>query len=242
MKAELEFRDVSRAEEEETRAAADLLGRVETQSPRRVADVHAGSWSGGAILAHRFPNAEIVSLDPSDLDDRASTIARNAFDLIYFNGDPGLRPSLRKLLPGLVTRLQPGGRLAVQFPNNLYEPNRALVRMIAADGPWSKKLLPVAKTRPFNQTMEGLYALLSPVCASVDIWETTYMLAMNGIGAIVDLMRAGSLAPFFAPLDEAAQRKFLDRYSSELTRAYPAQPDGKVLLRFPRMFFVAQRG
>jgi trans-aconitate methyltransferase len=71
MKAELNFRGVSRAEEEETRAPADLLGRVETRSLRRVADVHAGPWSRGAILAHRFPDAEIVSLDPSDLDDRA---------------------------------------------------------------------------------------------------------------------------------------------------------------------------
>jgi trans-aconitate 2-methyltransferase len=240
MKAELDFRGVPRAEEEETRAAADLLSRVETKSLSRVADVHAGPWSGGAILARRFPNAEIVSLDPSDLDDRASASAR--FDLIYFNGDLGFRPSLRKLLPGLVTRLRPGGRLAVQFPNNLYEPNRALLRMVAADGPWAKKLLPVAKSRPFNETMEGLYALLSPVCASIDIWETTYLLAMNGIAAIVDLMKAGSLAPFFAPLDETSQRKFLDRYSAELTRAYPPQPDGKVLLRRPRMFFVAQRG
>ncbi len=117
MKAELDFRGVPQAEEEETRAAADLLGRVETKSLSCVADVHAGPWSGGAILARRFPNAEIVSLDPSDLDDRASASAR--FDLIYFNGDPGLRPSLRKLLPGLVTRLRPGGRLAVQFPKSI---------------------------------------------------------------------------------------------------------------------------
>ncbi len=84
--------------------------------------------------------------------------------------------------------------------------------MIAADGPWAKTLLPVAKTRPFNETMEGLYALLSPVCASVDIWETTYLRAMNGAGAIIDLMRAGSLAPFLALLDEPSQRKFLDRF------------------------------
>lgn len=241
MKAELDFRGVSRAEEEETRAAADLLSRVKTKSLSRVADVHSGPWSGGAVLARRFPNAEIVSLDPSDLDERGPASARNTLDLIYFNGDLGLRPSLRKLLPALVTRLRAGGRLAVQFPNNLYEPNRALLRMVAADGPWAKKLLPVAKSRPFNETMEGLYALLSPVCASIDVWETTYLLAMNGIAAIVDLMKAGSLAPFFAPLDETAQRKFLDRYSAELTRAYLAQPDGKVLLRFPRMFFVAQR-
>jgi trans-aconitate 2-methyltransferase len=56
------------------------------------------------------------------------------------------------------------------------------------------------------------------------------------------MMMARSLAPFLATLDETSQRKFPDRYSAELTRAYPAQPDGKVLLRFPRMFVVAQRG
>ena len=47
--------------------------------------------------------------------------------------------SLRQLLPNLVTRFSQGGSLAVQVPNNLYEPNRALLRMVAADGPWSKK-------------------------------------------------------------------------------------------------------
>ena len=130
-------------------------------------------------------------------------------------------PSLRQLLPNLVTRLSQGGSLVVQVPNNLYEPNRALLRMVAADGPWSKKLLPIAKTRPFNETMEGLYALLSLVCASVDIWETTYLYAVNGVEAIVDLMKAHSLAPFVRPLDESSRRRFLDRYVTELARAYP---------------------
>ena len=113
--------------------------------------------------------------------------------------------------------------------------------MVAADGPWAKKLLPVAKTRPFNEMMEGLYALLSPVCASVDIWETIYLYALKGVGAIIDLMKATSLAPFLRPLDEASRRRFLDRYVTELARAYPVQPDGTVLLRFPRIFVLARR-
>ena len=112
--------------------------------------------------------------------------------LIFASGDLDLLPSLRQLLPVLVTPLSFGGSLAVQIPNNLYEPNRALLRMVAADGPWAKKLLPVAKTRPFNEMMEGLYALLSPVCASVDIWETIYLYALKGVGAIIDLMKATS--------------------------------------------------
>jgi len=145
------------------------------------------------------------------------------------------------MLPKLVQRLAPGGRLAVQFPNNLYEPNRALLRMVAADGPWAKSLLPVAKAQPFNQTMEGLYALLRPICASVDIWETTYLCALDGVEGIVDFMKASGLAPFLAPLDPSAQRKFLDRYAAELARAYPEQSDGAVLMRFPRIFVLAKR-
>ena len=113
--------------------------------------------------------------------------------------------------------------------------------MVAADGPWAKKLLPVAKTRPFNEMMEGLYALLCPLCASVEIWETTYLHALMGVGAIIDLMKATSLPPFLRPLDETSRRKFLDRYATELAKAYPPLPDGRVLLRFPRIFVLARR-
>ena len=114
------------------------------------------------------------------------------------------------------------------------------MRMIAADGPWAKTLLPIAKTRPFNETMEGLHALLSPICASVDIWEAIYLHAMASVAAIIEWMEATSLAPFLAALDEPDRRKFLDRYAAELRLAYPALPGGEVLLRSRRLFRLVQ--
>jgi trans-aconitate 2-methyltransferase len=53
----------------------------------------------------------------------------------------------------------------------------------------------------------------------------------------------GSRAPgwFLEPLSADERAEFLKRYESRIADAYPAQPDGKVLLRFPRLFFVAQR-
>ena len=113
------------------------------------------------------------------------------------------RPSVRRMLPDLAPRLAPGGRLAVQFPNNLYEPYRALLRFIAADGPWAKTLLPVAKSQPFNETMEGLYALIQPDLRSGRYLGATYLCVLSRISAIVDFMKASSLTSFLPPLDEA---------------------------------------
>jgi trans-aconitate 2-methyltransferase len=162
------------------------------------------------------------------------------FDLICSNGSLEMVPSLPELLPMLVGIVAAGGCLAVEFPNDLYEPTRVLMRMIAADGPWAKTLLPIAKTRPFNETMEGLYALLSPICAAVDIWETTYLHDMASIAAVVEWMETTSLAPFLTALDEPDRREFLDRYADELHQAYPTLPDGGVLLRSRRLFILAQ--
>lgn len=208
------------------------------------------------LLAQQFPDAEIEAFDLSQSGDRVGdrrleqVLGRGSgdrflsgqkkFDLISATGSLDLLPALPRLLPRLVEMLAAGGWLAVHIPNDLYEPSRALVRMIAADGPWARKLLPIAKTRPFNESMEGLYALLSPICAAVDIWEATYLRAMSSVAAIVELMEATSLAPFLAPLDPTDRRKFLARYAAELDEAYPTQPDGVVLLRLRRLFVLAQ--
>jgi trans-aconitate 2-methyltransferase len=228
------------------RAALDLVRRIPDRAPRRIADVYKGRGSMRALLARRFPDAEIEAFDLLRLADhdpnpgsRCLSIGHK-FDLICSNGSLEMVPSLPGLLPMLVGMVAAGGCLAVEFPNDLYEPTRALTRMIAADGPWAKTLLPIAKTRPFNETMEDLYALLSPICAMVDIWEATYLHAMPDIAAIVEWMEPTRLAPFLAALDESDRREFLDRYADELRQAYPTLPDGGVLLRSRRLFILAQ--
>ena len=208
-----------------------------------------------ALLARRFPHAEIETFDlshstycaeergPDPLRHRAASRRLSKgrkFDLICSNGSLEMAPSLPQLLPELLGMVAAGGCVAVEFPNDLYEPTRALMRMIAADGPWAATLLPIAKTRPFNETMEGLYAVLGPICAAVDIWEATYLHAMAGVAAIVEWMEATSLTPFLTPLSEADRGKFLDRYAAELRQAYPALPSGEVLFRSQRLFILAQ--
>lgn len=247
---------ISLAPDPRSRAAQDLISRIPLPAPRRVADLYGGLGSTKALLARRFPNAEIEAFDLRRLGDHLeetcldrfpargaggrSPFGSHKFDLIFSNGSLEMLPSLPQLLPLLIGMIAGGGCLAVQIPGDLYEPSRELLRMIAAEGPWANKLLPIAKSRPFNETMEDLYALLSPVCAVVDLWETTYLQGMTGVAAIVEWMKATRLAPFLAPLDEADRGRFLARYAAELGEVYPAQPDGALLLRSRRLFVLAQ--
>jgi trans-aconitate 2-methyltransferase len=244
-------------QEQRMMAAVDLLRHVPNSTPRRVAYLRHRPEPMVELLVRRFPNAEIIGIEYSqiapdlaktrrlhfDAHDSEVDLSRqeSEFDLICVNGTLEMLPSLRQLLARLLSLIAIKGRLAVHIPNDAQEPNRALARMVAAEGPWAKQLVPIAKTRPFNETVEGLYDLFHASCASLEVWETTYILPVESVAAIIDWMRDTSLEPFLRPLDERSRRRFLERYSAELARAYPPQPDGKVLLRFPRIFLLARR-
>ena len=45
------------------RAALDLLRQIPDRAPRRIADVYKGRGSMRALLARRFPDAEIEAFD-----------------------------------------------------------------------------------------------------------------------------------------------------------------------------------
>jgi trans-aconitate 2-methyltransferase len=78
------------------------------------------------------------------------------------------------LLPRLVGRLAPGGSLAVQMPDNLGEPAHALMREVAAAGPWAAALAGAAGARTAVESADWYYGALRPHCARVDVWRTTY--------------------------------------------------------------------
>jgi trans-aconitate 2-methyltransferase len=150
-------------------------------------------------------------------------------------------PDHRKLIKTLLGSLRPGGRLAVQMPNNTHEPSHAAMRMVAADGPWADRLVPVAKSLTVIGQADEYYDLFAPLCRFVDIWQTIYIHPLDGPEGVVDWFEGSGLRPFLDLLSPAESRDFLLRYRERLAQAYPRQPDGKVLLRYPRLFFVLQK-
>lgn len=238
-------------------AALDLLRHIPDISPRRIGDLRGGPETDDGLLANRFPGAEIVPIEfagahgddaSRSFDRRGFQLSfgggpppREPFDLIFANGALDMLPCLGRLAPELLRLTKPGGLLAFQLPDNLHEPNRQLLRMVAVDGPWAKALISVAKSRPFNASIEELDLSLRPLCRSIEFWRTTYMHRPDNAAEIIAEMRKTSLAPFLQRLDSDMRVQFLQRYAAELTQAYPPRSNGKVLWKFPRIFFLARR-
>jgi trans-aconitate 2-methyltransferase len=90
---------------------------------------------------------------------------------------------------------------------------------------------------PVTYAQLGLRSLV----AVVNVWRTTYHHPLHGVEGIVEWFKGSGLRPLLQPLDESERAGFLARYAAAFETAYPAFPDGTVLLPFPRLFFVATR-
>src|SRR5208282_777038 len=222
-------------ESERMRAARDLLAQVPLAAADLVYDLGCGPGNSAELLLRRFPRAKTIGLDTSDAmlaharirapkaefvkQDIAHWAPEDRPDVIFANAALQFLPDHDRLFPRLMSFLAPGGVLAVQMANTARESSHALMRMVAAEGPWSSR----------------------PAPSRVDVWMTTYVHPLEGPQSIADWFAGSTLQPFLERLDDDERCEFLARYRNGLKEAYPVQPDGRTLFAYPRLFIVAVR-
>ena len=244
-------------EDERTRAARDLLAHVPVTEARHVVDIGCGPGNSTELLAERWPNARITGIDTSaDMLRQARLRLPNqtfieanishwspaaGTDVLFAN-------AVFQWVPGHVTQLQrlakalpEGGALAVQMPDNLFEPSHVLMREVAHQEPWRAALAHAAEARDSLPKPGLYYDALRPICRKLDIWHTIYNHVLDDAAAIVELVKGTGLRPFLDPLEMPQRKAFLEAYHARIAATYLPQADGKVLLRFPRLFVIAVR-
>ena len=244
-------------EDERTRPPRDLLAQIPLAAPRRVYDLGCGPGNSTELLIVRWPQAEVIGLDsspdmlrqarerlpgrPFEEGDLASWNPPAGTDVLFANAVFQWVPGHTKVLQRLLAALPAGGALALQMPDNTREPALELMREVATGGDWARQLAPAIAQRDDLPMPSGYYDLLRPHCTRLDIWHSVYNHVMPGAPGIVEWFRGSALRPFLDLLSKDEAQRFVTDYSARIARAYPACHDGKVLLRFPRLFIVAVR-
>ncbi len=233
------------------RPALDLLEAVGPIPDGPVIDLGCGAGAAGPALRARFGDRiEGLDTSPAMLAEARATgayaalaqadIAAWAPDappaLIFSNAVLHWLADHATLVPRLVRRLVPGGTLAVQMPDQFDEPSHRLIRETAA------------ALFPDRFDLDGWHAPVAGACdyhrlvaplGSVKVWRTAYLQRLGpdpDAHPVRRFTQSTACRPVLARLTAAEAAAFLGAYDAALAAAYPAEPDGAVLMPFHRLF------
>ncbi len=240
--------------DERTRPAAELVARIDAAAPKRVVDLGCGPGNSTAIVASRWPEAQLEGIDSSpdmiesakssgvrakfSVGDIASWAPASAYDVIFSNATYQWLPDHPRLLPRLMGFVAPGGTFAFQVPHNQDAQSHALMRETAARGPWAAKLRNVREINVLAP--DAYYGILAGPGRALDIWETEYLHLLEGEDPVYRWVGATGLGPFVQALEGAEREAFIDAYRARLREAYPRRADGVTLFPFRRLFAVVK--
>lgn len=239
---------------ERTRPFIDLVARIGARAPRRVVDLGCGTGEQTALLAARWPDAEVAGIDSSPemiasasrLQSRVSfsigdvTSWQPDADVIVSNAVLQWVPTHLELLTAWAASLPSDGWLAFQVPGNFDAPAHATMRELASSPRWAAQLSGVLRHHDAVRSPSSYAALLLDCGLSVDVWETTYLHVLTGPDPVLDWLRGTGLRPVLAALPPDEGAEFSAALADELRTAYPATEHG-TLFPFRRIFAVAHR-
>jgi trans-aconitate 2-methyltransferase len=246
--------------DERGRPFVDLVARIGAEAPRRVVDLGCGPGNLTALLAARWPDAEVTGLDSSpemieaarrDREPTGSGVAFDVADLrdwapaepvdvLVSNATLQWVPGHLDLLPRLVAAVAPGGWLAFQVPGNFDEPSHTIRRDLAALPDYAAHTAGADHPDSYDAaTYLDALADLDAVDA-VDAWETTYLHVLRGPDPVFTWVSATGARPTLQALPDDLRPRFEAEFKTRLAAAYPTRADGSVLLPFRRVFVVAR--
>jgi trans-aconitate 2-methyltransferase len=240
------------------RPALDLIARIPLKRPRTVYDLGCGPGNSTSMLKYAYAGAKIIGIDRSPAmiakakadvqgveffsGDVAMWQPDKVADLVFSNALFQWIPNHLDVLQRILHGLKRDACLAVQVPDNLAEPSHIAMEEVAAQGAWATRLRRAGESRSQIHAPEEYYDALAHDCSQLALWHTVYYHALDSHQDIVDMFRTTGLRPYLELLDDVGRAEFLDAYRHRIEANYPVRADGKVILRFPRFFILAQRG
>jgi trans-aconitate 2-methyltransferase len=247
---------------ERTQPCRDLAARIAVANVRRAIDLGCGPGNSTAVLRERWPDAEFTGLDSSqemierarreyprqqwiqgDISEWAAgnhDASHGQFDVVFSNAALQWVDGHATVYPRLLSRVAPGGALAIQIPGNIDALPHRLMREVAATPEWNRRFPPGKVCEWHHHEMEFYYDVLAPAAARLDLWATEYLHILPDAEAIVEWYRGTGLRPFLEVLETDAERqRFAADYLESLRPHYPPRAAGGVLFPFRRIFLIA---
>lgn len=248
-----------RFDRERAQPFLDLISRVVVTSPNRVVDLGCGTGSTTALLARRWPEADVLGIDLSTqmleeakaMPAPASNLRFEQMDIAEWMPTAGVEvvvtnaalqwvPNSLALLQQWCAALDPGAWFAMQVPHSAQLPSHVLLNRLVRSERWREQL--GEGIRAGGQVAQPSDYLELMLASGLDAqaWETEYLHVLQGPDPVLDWVRGTSLRPVIAALGADEAEIFEQQYSALLREAYPRSMNGTVY-PFKRIFAVGRK-
>lgn len=246
-----------------TRPARDLLAAIPLDfHPKTIYDLGCGPGNSTILLKQRWPHANIIGTDNSD---SMLTEAQHSYpdikfikqdiqhfspeenqkiDCLFANASLQWLSHHETLFPELLKSLMKGGWFGFQMPNNFHSPtHQTTIEILENHQRWHpllKKLRYGKLCQPFYDLNKYYDLFTKTGISQLQLWETEYFQELDTHEKIFDWVKGTGLTPILSEMDEANQTQFSEFYLNLIRQKYPTQTNGKVLLRYRRVFMVGR--
>ena len=237
----------------------DLISRVALESPTRIVDLGCGTGSTTALLARRWPGADVLGIDtsaemltkanamaelPSNLrfeqQDIADWAPTQGVELVVSNAALQWLPDSFALMHRWLAALEGGAWFAMQVPHSAQLPSHALLNRLVRSDRWQEQLGDDIRAGGQVGLPSDYLELMLASGMEAHVWETEYLHVLGGADPVLQWVRGTSLRPVIAKLGEDDASIFEQQYAALLREAYPRSALGTIY-PFKRIFAVGRK-
>ena len=224
------------------RPALDLLRVVSIylEQPQTIWDLGCGTGNITAYIAQKWPKSTVLGIDSSS--DMLTSCYKNfgniptikweegnleswgpgysKADLIFSNAVFQWLPNHKLLINRFLKKINDGGCMAVQIPNNWNSPSHTFaVDVLANSNLLTSEIENIVGSKRI-ESQEFYYDLLSPHARHVDIWTTEYLHILEGDDPVFEWIQGTSLRPILESLQSSETNSFLEACKHRLRNLY----------------------
>lgn len=231
----------------------DLIGHIQTKQGARVLDLGCGTGELTKVVADKFSDAEVLGVDTSSEmlakapeHDGLSFAQRSVeeqlalpdkWDVIIANASLQWVNDHLRLFPKIISKLLPGGQLAVQMPSQKENVLNQILLELVQEKPYFEELDGEIRYSPVLSLDAYTQLLYSNGAKETIVYQKVYPIIVQSIETLYDFISGSALVPYMEKLQEPLKAKFTKEFKRRIAEHFPSSP---MVYAFKRIILVAK--
>ncbi len=220
----------------------DLAEMIEDDLKMKAIDIGCGTGEQTAILADKFPQSTFTGIDSSyEMLEKSKTLENDRlhfrqatteeivksdekWNLIFSNAALQWSDDHQDLFPGLISKLEPEGQLAVQMP---YQPGNILNQILfglANDEPFKTQLNSWNRPSAVLTIDEYAQILFENGIENLHLSQKVYPIIAEDHETLFNFISGSALIPYLEKLNEEQQHLFTKEFKQRIADNFPKLP------------------